>query len=81
MKETKKPESAPVKNSEEWKTFDLEKHVQNDLNACLSFLCLIRDNPAIFGSVVAAIEDTRRMLIQREQDAKELKKFEKAQNG
>lgn len=51
---------------DEWKTFDVQKAVAQDIRAAVSLLHLVLDNPQILDLVVAEIEKIRTKLVEQE---------------
>lgn len=61
----------PIQNqrnvvSDDYKTFDIPKAVQQDVRAAVSLLSLILDNPAILDLVCNEIEKIRSKIIEQE---------------
>lgn len=50
----------------DWKSFDVEKAVKQDIGAAVSLLSLILDHPHILAIVVGEIEKIREKMIEAE---------------
>lgn len=53
-------------SAQDWKTVDLRKNLAVDLDAAISCIRLIRDNPEIFEAVLNKVENMRQEMIKAE---------------
>lgn len=63
---TKNAKENQLDSEKDWKAFDIDKAVKQDIQAAVSLLSLILENPHILAAVTAEVEKIRQRMIEAE---------------